>query len=117
MRAYQRRIYNLEEGMKKLFNIVYGQCSDIMIQKLTAMNRFEEDILLKSDVLGLLQAIRQIAYNFELQQFKLHTIHDAIKQFYVYQQGRHMTTQVYLDTFNNNVDVVSYCGGTLGSSK
>jgi hypothetical protein len=38
MRAYQMRIYNLKEGMKKLFNIVYRQCSDIMIQKLTAMN-------------------------------------------------------------------------------
>jgi hypothetical protein len=101
MRAFQTCIYNLEEGMKKLFNIVYGQCSDIMIQKLTAMNGFEDGILLKSDALGLLRSIRQIAYNCKSQHFEPHTVHNAIKQFYVYQQGRHVTTQEYLD-------VVSY---------
>jgi hypothetical protein len=116
MRGYQTHTYNLEEGMKKLFNIVYGQYSDIMIQKLTAMNGFEDDILLKSDALGLLRSIRQIAYNFKSQRFEPHAVHNAIKQFYVYQQGRHVTTQEYLDTFNNNVDVVLYCGGTLGLS-
>jgi hypothetical protein len=85
MRAYQTCIYNLEEGMKKLFNIVYGLCSDIMIQKLTAMNGFKDNILLKSDALGLLRSIRQIAYSFESQRLEPHAVHDAIKQFYVYQ--------------------------------
>jgi hypothetical protein len=51
LKIYQQRVANLEEGMKRLYNIVHGQCSPAMIQRLTAIDRFEEDIVRKSDAL------------------------------------------------------------------
>ena len=116
MKSYQARTTALEEGMKRLYNVVYGQCSEIMIQKLTAMEDFETEIVAKSDALGLLKSIKQIAFNFESQKFEPHTIHDAMKQFYAHKQGPHTTPQAYLEEFTNNVDVLTYCGGTLGMS-
>ena len=116
MKTWQARNSNLEEGMKRLYNVVYGQCSDIMLQKLKAMENFEEDIIGKSDALGLLKAIKQITFNFESQKFEPHTISDAMKQFYAFKQGQQTTTQSYLEEFTNNVDVVTYCGGSLGTA-
>ena len=116
MKAYQLRMTALEENMRRLYNVVYGQCSDIMISKLMAVEDFETDVIDTSDALGLLRAIKQIAFNFESQKFEPHAIHDAIKQFYTFRQGPHMTPQVYLEEFNNNVDVLTYCGGTVGTS-
>ena len=116
MKIYQAKMAALEEGMKRLYNLVYGQCSEIMIQKLMAMDDFETEIVAKSDALGLLKSIKQIAFNFESQKFEPHTIHDAMKQFYSHKQGPHTTPQAYLEEFINNVDVLTYCGGTLGMS-
>ena len=116
MKTWQARNSNLEEGMKRLYNVVYRQCSDIMLQKLKAMENFEEDIIGKSDALGLLKAIKQITFNFESQKFEPHAISDAMKQFYAFKQGQQTTTQSYLKEFTNNVDVVTYCGGSLGTA-
>jgi hypothetical protein len=114
-RFYRMRTFNRGEGMARLYNIVYGQCSDIMIQKLTAMGGFETDIVAKSDALELLKAIRQITFNFESQKFEAHAIHAMMCQFYNQKQSSHMTAQSYLEHFTNNVNVVTLCGGTIGT--
>jgi hypothetical protein len=116
LKIYQQRVANLEERMKRLYNIVHSQCSPAMIQRLTAIERFEEDIVGQSDALGLLTAIKGICFNFQSLKFPPHAIYDAIKQFYAFRQGQNMTMQAYLREFNNNADVVAYCGGTIGVS-
>jgi Zinc knuckle len=116
MKVYQQRVANLEDGMRRLYNVVYRQCSPAMIQKLTAIEGFTEDIVQKSDALELLMAIKGICFNFQSLKFGPHAIHDAIKQFCAFSQGQNMTCAAYLKEFNNNVDVVSYCGGTIGMS-
>jgi hypothetical protein len=40
MKLYQVRMSNIEEGMKRLYNVVYGQCSTLMIQRLRAIENF-----------------------------------------------------------------------------
>jgi hypothetical protein len=71
---------NCEEprgGVKRLYNVVYGQCSPAMVQRLTAMDGFEEDmIIFKSDVLALLMAIKGICFNFQSLKFEPHAIQD-----------------------------------------
>jgi hypothetical protein len=116
MKVYQQRVANLEDRMRRLYNVVYGQCSPAMIQKLTAIEGFTEDIVQKSDDLELLMAIKGICFNFQSLKFGPHAIHNAIKQFCAFAQGQNMTCAAYLKEFNNNVDVVSYCGGTIGMS-
>jgi cysteine synthase len=86
-----------------------------LVQKLTATDGFEVDIVGKLDALELLKAIRQISFNFESQKFEAHAIHAAMYQFYNKKQGTHMTAQAYLEQFTNNIDVVTLCGGTIGT--
>jgi hypothetical protein len=31
MKVYQQRVANLKDGMRRLYNVVYGQCSPAMI--------------------------------------------------------------------------------------
>jgi hypothetical protein len=117
IRSYQTRCTNLEDGMKRLYNIVYGQCSKTMIQRLTALENFEVDILGRSDAIALLMAIKRILFNFQSQKFEPQSISDAMKQFYLYQQGPNVASQAYLEQFTNNVDVVMYCGGSIGTAQ
>ena len=61
--------------------------SSLMIQQLRAIKDSNDNIVRKSDVLGLLNAIKQITFSFESQIFEPHAIHDTMKQFYTYHQG------------------------------
>jgi hypothetical protein len=98
LKSYQAHMAKLDNGMKRLYNIVTRQCSNIMMQKLTAIGGYETKILGKSDAIKLLKAIQQISFNFESQKFKLHAIHSAMQRFYTSRQGPHMTTQAYTST-------------------
>ena len=64
MKNYQAQMFNLEEGMKRLFSVVYGQCTKLMIARLAAIEDFEADVIEMSDMLGLLNAIKRITFNF-----------------------------------------------------
>jgi hypothetical protein len=48
--------------------------------------------------------------------FEPHAMHDALKQFYAYRQGPNVTPQEYHEQFMNNVEVVAFCGGSIGMS-
>jgi hypothetical protein len=107
IRAHHTRVTNLGDGMKRLYNIVYGQCSETMVQRLTALDNFEVDILGKSDAIALLTAIKRISFNFQSQKFEPQSISEAMRQFYAYRQGPNVALQAYLEQFTNNVDVVT----------
>jgi Zinc knuckle len=67
--------------------------------------------------LACLQQSREYAlFNFQSLKFVPHAIQDALRQFYAFRQGQNMTCSAYLKEFTNNVDVVAYCGGTIGMS-
>jgi hypothetical protein len=70
IRAHHTRCTNLEDGMKRLYNIVYGQCSETMVQRLTTLDHFKVGILGKSDAIVLLTAIKHISFNFQSQKFE-----------------------------------------------
>jgi hypothetical protein len=116
LKAWQARMTNLEEGMKRLYNTVFAQCSETMV---LSLDNYESDILSKSDaIVALLMAIKRISFNFQSQKFELQAICKAMRQLYAYCQGAHVGPQEYLKQFTNNVDVVlTYCGGSIGMSR
>jgi hypothetical protein len=87
LKAWQARMTNLEEGMKRLYNTVFAQCSETMVQRLVALDNYESDILSKSDAIALLTAIKRISFNFQSQKFEPQSICEAMRQFYAYRQG------------------------------
>ena len=116
MKIYLGRMALLSSNMRTLFNIIIGQCSESMIYKLESTDEFET-ISANSDSIELLKAIKKVSFNYESQKFGPHALHEAMQVFYTCRQGERVTTESYLETFNNNVSIVTYCGGSLGTAK
>ena len=116
MKIYQCRKECLEENMPKLWHLIWGQCSKLMCQRLQALDDFKAQQM-AGDSIGLLKAIKQISFNFESQNHGTDALIDALDQFHTFRQLPSMSTQAYFDGFTNIIEVVTYCGGTVGQYK
>jgi hypothetical protein len=93
--------------MKTLYALVWGQCTDIMKQRIEGTDEFEtlsED----RDGLGLLKTIKNLVYNFQSQKYLPQALHESARRFYNCIQTKHMTTQAYMERSQNMVDVIEY---------
>ena len=110
---YVKRESVLAENVKTVYSLIWGQCTDIMRQKIASHSDYEtiEDV---SDAIGLLKTIKSIMFNFQGQIYRPQALRDAKRRFYNLFQDRHMTCQAYLDKFQNSVEVIKHCGGDLG---
>jgi hypothetical protein len=105
----------LEENMKTIYSLVWGQCTEIMRQRLEALPSFNT-MSTKGDSIGLLKAIKSLVYNFQSQKYLPHSLHLAAQQFYNCKQSKRMTTQSYIEEFQSRVDVIKESGGSIGHS-
>ena len=110
---YVKRSNYLSENVKTLYSLVWGQCTDIMRQKVEALGNFET-MSSDGDGLELLRAIKDMSFNFQSQKYVPHSLHESKHRFYMCSQGRHLTTQAYLEYFQNMVDVIEHSGGSIG---
>jgi hypothetical protein len=110
---YVRRETYLEENIKSLFSLVWGQCTDIMRQKVESLDAFEK-LSAENDGIELLKAIKKTAFLFETQKNAWQASHEAIRRFYTVSQGKYMSTQDYLKHFQNTVEVIEHTGGGVG---
>jgi hypothetical protein len=102
----------LDENMKTLYSLVWGQCTDIMRQKLEAHESFA-GVLSTGDRLGLLRLVKGVAFQFHSQKYLPHALHEALKRYYNCAQGKYATAQVYLEHFQNVIAVVTESGGSI----
>jgi hypothetical protein len=110
---FVRRETELRENVKTLYSLVWGQCTDIMKQKLEASDDFE-DIALEQNGLELLKAIKNIVFQFQSQKYLPHALHESKRRFYQCHQSKYTTTAQYLEQFQNLVDVIEHSGGSIG---
>ena len=111
---YVNRETILKENLKTTYSLVWGQCSDMMRQKVEASEGFLE-VSRNGDVIELLTMIKDVAYNFQTQKYLPQALHEAKKRFFNCYQPRHQTTQAYLETFQNHLDVIKHIGGLIGT--
>ena len=76
-----------------------------------------EAISANSDSIELLKVAKKVSFNYESQKFGPHALHEAMQMFYTCHQGERVTTGSYLETFNNTVAIITYCGGSRGTTK
>jgi hypothetical protein len=110
---YLARKDKLEENMKTLYSLIWGQCSDIMRQKIEAAESYTT-MSATANSIELLKAIKITAFNFQSQKYLPHALHEAKKTFYLLYQVHHMSTQAYLEQFQNTVHVIEHTGGIIG---
>ena len=111
--AYFDKVAALSENVKRIYSVVWGQCTDALRARLEGTKGYKE-VYDDQDGIELLLMIKGIVYNFQSQKYLPQAIHEAKRRFYMLQQGRHTTTIQYLEQFQNTLDVLKHCGGTIG---
>ena len=107
-----KQMAGYNENLKKLYALVWGQCTDMMQQKLESSTGWDE-IWRNGDGLKLLIMIKNIAYAFQSQNYPGRAIHEAKKRYFNLMQNGTTTLKEHLTVFNNLVDVLEHTGGNI----
>eukprot|EP00978_Attheya_sp_CCMP212_P029308 scaffold103639_cov67-Attheya_sp.AAC.7 len=103
----------LEENLKTLYSLVWGHCTDAIRTRIEALDNYQ---MMESDADGLklLRMIKDLVFNFQSQKYLPLVLDESKARFYYWKQGKYSTPQVYLEQFQNMVDVIEHSGGTIG---
>jgi hypothetical protein len=98
VRIWEKKVYDyvtrctvLEQNIKSTHFLIWGQCSDLMQQKVEASEGFD-CITKRCDAIELLKIIKDIAYNLQTQKYTPHALHEAKRQFYNCHHACNQTT-------------------------
>ena len=121
---FQEAIYNeeikqwlkdkrsLDSTLVSLFNIVWGQCSKLMRNKLIGMDKYEK-VKESCDVATLLKEIRRISNRMEENTSIYDALDQAKQNYYKYEQPDDESNARHLINFKNIVGIVEHYGGEL----
>ena len=115
VKEYVNQTSRLQENIKRLCALVWGQCSDTMRTRLQALDSYE-DMHSASDGLQLLIAIKDLMFNVQEQQYVPLSIHLSKRHFFLLSQGRN-TVGEYYDQFKNQTDVLEHIGAGIGNDE
>jgi hypothetical protein len=104
---YVKRKITLTENIKTAYSLIWGQCSNVMHQKVEASPGYVS-VSQNGDAIELLKIIKDVAYNYQIQKYIPQALHEAKKRFYNCHQLRHQPTQVYFEYFQNQIDVINW---------
>ena len=110
---YVKRKAQLDMNIGKLFSLIWGQCSPAMQAEVKTSNAWD-NVKDEQDAVGILEIIKSITYNFEMQMKKPVALFKAYSKFYAQHQKRNQDPADYLEKFTNSVDVIEASGGHLG---
>jgi hypothetical protein len=89
---YVKRKTYLANNMQTVYSLVWGQCTNVMRQKLEALPTTYEQLTTDGDGLALLKAINNLVYNFQSQKYLAYALDKLVRQIYLCAQGRYTTT-------------------------
>jgi hypothetical protein len=112
---YVRNKAYLEENLKTLYSLVWGQCTNVVQARIEALDE-HKDISNRGNSIGLLKVIKALVYNFQSQKYWPLAIHDSMRHFYMIYQDKQAMCEAYLEKFQNCIDILEHCGGTVGQA-
>ena len=113
VKEYVKQTSRLQENIKRLWALVWGQCLDTIRTRLQALETYD-NMHTASNGLQLLIAIKDLMFNVQEQKYVPLSIHLAKQQFFLLSQG-HNTVGEYYDQFKNQTDVLSHIGAGIGN--
>lgn len=108
--SYSGRLTRLNDNLKALYAVAWGQCSDGMKAKLKTSDDYEQKHN-DTNVSWLLKEIRGVTFGFESQRSLYLSLQIARKDFYSFKQGADVSMSAYLQTFRTKVDILEHYGG------
>ncbi len=111
-----KRMKYFQENKNMLYALVWGQCTDILQQKLVATDGFT-DAWEQGQGPQLLKMIKNTTFSFQSQKCPGQSLFDAKRQFYNQTQGCTVTIKEYFIQFQNLVDVLKHSSGNIADDK
>ena len=108
--AYLKSKKYLDDNVKTLYNLVWGQCTDAMQQKIEGLDTYE-DMETEQDGIALLVAIQDTSYNYQSQKYRIESVNEALYRLMTLRQNN-LSPQQYHEQFTNMLAVYLHCGGT-----
>jgi hypothetical protein len=111
--AYKEQQTKLQEYKNfcaRLYNVVFGQCSDALQDKLKSHADFPAAY---QDGIALLTIIKVITYSFKERRKLADALCEIKEAFFEFKQGNHMSLQRYYELFLNHVEVMKEVGVTI----
>ena len=112
IKVYVKARASLKNTLHSLFSVIWGQCSQVLKNKLESKSEYE-DIKANSDVSGLLKLIKTIVYQFETHTSIYEALDEAKKNYYLYYQEPKTSNSQHVKNLQNMVEVIEYHGGSV----
>ena len=110
IRQYFKEKRNLDTTLASLYNVVWGQCSKLLQNKLksnTKYSLFDDN----NDVASLLTEIKTLSYQLEENISSWDALHEAKVRLYQYQQSNDESLADHMRNFKSLCSTVEYHGG------
>ena len=111
IKEYVKRKSTLSKNLKRLYPLLWGQCSDSLKAELESMPQFKI-VSENADSLELLKMIKSLADNFQSEKNPFYSLHMAKRNFYMLSQDRD-TPAMYYKKFNSAVHIIEEMGGSI----
>ncbi len=110
-----KRESHLEENLKTLYSLIWGQCTDLIRARIEALDEHQR-MFTEGDSIGLLVAIKKLVYNYQSQKYRPLALHENMRRFYMLYQDRTLSCQLYLARFHNRFDFLDQCEAVAGQT-
>ena len=91
---YSKRRGVIQQNVKALFAVIWGQCSESMRDKIKSMDEYKAK-LTEGDCIWLLRNIKGIMMRFEGQRSLFLSLNDAERNLLLFEQGPDMSLSTY----------------------
>ena len=113
---YLSKQEKLEDNLRSIYSLVWGQCSNAMQAKVQALEGYY-DADKKCDCIWLLTQIKGVMFKFEGQKEIFHAHVEARSRLEALKQKESETTNSFLEQFQATVEAFEHYGGSIGSDK
>ena len=112
IRQYIKDRKSLETTLASLYNVVWGQCSKLLQNKLKSSKHYS-NFDNNSDVAALLKEIKTLSNKIEENTSIYDSLHEAKVKFYRYQQADDDTLADHMRNFKDLCQTIEYHGGDI----
>ena len=110
---YIKKRDKIGANLKKLFSLVWEQCTELMRTKLQQMPSFDE-INGHQDAIGLIKLIKGLTFKFDVKQYSPMAMVHIDTRLYKFTQGSQVTDALYYEQFKSLVEVIEHYQGKIG---
>ena len=110
IKEHRDRVHHYDDFRAGLYNVVLGQCTDALEDRLKSHPDFPAAA---NNGIALLVIIKRLTYTFEERRKLADALNDVKEGFYTLRQGRHTSLQRYHELFLAQVQVMDEVGVSI----